>query len=103
MTMVSVYSTGQREKLGAHRWTVTWWALAPSAEGKAEVDFDRDLVEYVHIYQTRNAAMRKAGAMVEWPKNFHGVCRVQEQIVAWSVEADHVAEWADTGDFEEIS
>lgn len=90
------------EDLGAVRYRLTWELLKPEAEGKEDIDFDRDLDYRSGTFKTKKAAINNAKRLVKRGNTFFGVAIVTKQVVDWLSEADSIAEWSDTNDRETV-
>ena len=88
------------EELGAVRYRLSWELLKPEAEGKEEIDFDRDLDYRSGSFKTKKAAINNGKRIVKLGNTFFGVAVVTKQVVDWLSEQDGIAEWSDTSDRE---
>lgn len=71
-----------------------------------DIDPDSDIDNYYQTFRgadARDKALEFAKKEVAKGKTAYGVVMVQRQVVDWYVEEDHVAEWRDAGEQEEVS
>lgn len=90
------------EELGAVRYRLTWELLRREAEGKEEIDFERDLDYRSVSFKTKKAAVNNGKRLVTRGNTFFGVAVVTKQVVDWLSEEDGIAEWSDTEDRETV-
>ena len=102
--LVFVYPEKTREPLGKRRFEVEWQELTKAAQKRYDADpnyehgHDRDEVSVARYFDSKADADAFAAAKADSGDTVYGCATVTEQAVAWYVEEDRIAEWADVGE-----
>lgn len=106
-TRVWDYSSRRYDVLGRIRWRIEWITLAPSAEGKEDIDPDYDLNTHAQYSATEADALAQGqkiyDQLADAGKLFYGTVNIEKQQLLWFVQADRVADWQAIGESIEIS
>lgn len=99
---VWLYSEHKQANLGHVRFLVAAELVRPESIGKDDIDRDEDIVTKRWAFPTKDKADSFAREILKRTDLAYGCVTVQEQVVAWFVKQDKVAEWQDVGDYEVI-
>src|SRR5262245_18024252 len=107
---VWVYPEKEYQELGAKRWEVEWYVVTEKAQRRVqdaeaagrqdEYDPDRDIECECRSFphRAKGLAIAYAKRMANCDRSAYGCATVTEQVVAWYVEEDRVAEWVNVGE-----
>lgn len=99
--------------IGDVRWAVEWWTITDKADEQRraavaagepwEWEPDTDVLTQRVGFNSLGDARKAARRIVRDGRSFFGCATIQKQVVDWFVEEDHMGEWSDVGEAEEVS